>query len=427
MMGMEARSQASARYRTPVGQLAVPAIFVALAAATLAGSCTGFADESGGGIGVLTAALVAGGVALAVSLAFVLLTRSWRGAKLLTVISVAAYLSAGFGAWWLLLLPAVVALIIAVAGGLVAHSIVWSDPGSKARYVDTTVIATFATVVSAVIVVVGFWANYDRNFGGWFGSGDGPDELNIIPFALVCGAVPPIAGALAGWLNDNFSRAKPNSGRPARTIPQASTAMKVKLAAGVAVCSAVVSTIGAANTAFQIGDVDTGVLFQLGLGFLINAGIVAAAGGLLVRLTTDHRELWLFAVILISSSVVGIISVGMYERLDPILWQARWQITIGLATVAVGGVVAAYTARRQFHAGGKAMLSVGFVSVIGILLVAGPWGPLTLLLNSTPVIYIAIDIVGRSLSQVALSSLGALLSVVVAAVAAHLTALICRR
>lgn len=425
MRGMDASSQASAQSRLPVGRLAALAMFVALAAATLAGSCTGYADESGSGVEVLTAALIAGGGALALSLAFILRARSWPGVKLLTVVSVASYLAAGFGAWWLLLWPAVVALIIAVTGGLVAHPIAWPGPGPKTRYAGTAVIATFATAVSAVIVVIGFWANYDVNFG-WFDGSDGPAELNVIPFALVCGAVPPIAGALAAWLSNSFSDTEPDSGPPARPIPQASTATSAKLILGVAVCFAVVLAIGAVNAAFRFGIIgDANFLFQLVLGFLMSGGIVAMAGGLMVKLTLDYRELWLFAVILISSSVVGII--GMREGLNAGLWQMPWQIAMGLAAAAIGGVVAAYTARRQFHAGGSAMLSVGFASVIGILLVANSSRPLAFLLNSPLLIDVVTENLSRPVLQVALSSFNVLLSVAAAAVTAHLIVLLCRR
>ena len=128
---MEDGSQAPAQSRPSAGRLAALAVFVAVAAATLSGSCTGYADESAGGVAVLTAALIAGGVALAVSLAFILLTRSWSGAKLLTVVSAASYLAAGFGAWWLFIWPAVAALVIAVTGGLVAHQLPRPTPARK--------------------------------------------------------------------------------------------------------------------------------------------------------------------------------------------------------------------------------------------------------------------------------------------------------
>lgn len=79
------------------------AIIVALSAAALSGSCTGYADGSEGPGAVLTAVLLAGGVALAISLAFLLLAPNLRRAKLLAVVCVAAYLAAGFGAWFLLI------------------------------------------------------------------------------------------------------------------------------------------------------------------------------------------------------------------------------------------------------------------------------------------------------------------------------------
>ncbi len=181
-------------------RLLPPVILVALAAAALSGSCTSFADEAGGNGAILTAALISGGIALAISQLFVWMRPTWRGAKLLGVICVASYLAAGFGAWYPLIWPFAMALAIAVAGGLIAHPVARLDTDTGAGYAATAIISGFAIAIAALAVVIGFWVNYDVNIGDWFGGGGGPSSLNVLPFALICGGVPPLLGAIAALM-----------------------------------------------------------------------------------------------------------------------------------------------------------------------------------------------------------------------------------
>ena len=180
-------------------RLLLPVILVALAAAALSGSCTSFADEPDGNGAILTAALISGGIALAISLLFVWMRPTWRGARLLGVICVASYLAAGLGAWWPFIWPIVMALVVAVAGGLIAHPVGRLDTNTGAGFAATAIISGFAIAIAALAVVSGFWANYDLNFG-WFESPGSPSVLNVIPFALICGGAPPILGAIAALM-----------------------------------------------------------------------------------------------------------------------------------------------------------------------------------------------------------------------------------
>lgn len=174
-------------------------IIAALSAATLSGSCTSFANESGGPSAIMMATVISGAIALVIGLTFILVNPDHRGSKLIAVISLASYLAAGFGAWFLLIWPFAVAIAITVGGGMLAHPLVRTRPGDRSGFAATAVVSGIAIGVAATAVVIGFWANYDLNIG-WFGGGGGPSSLNVLPFALICGSAPPIAAVIAARL-----------------------------------------------------------------------------------------------------------------------------------------------------------------------------------------------------------------------------------
>ena len=335
------------------------AVLSALAAAALSGSCTGYADESDGPGAVVTAVLLAGGVALTISVAFLLLAPNLRRAKLLAAVCVTAYLAAGFGAWFLFIWPLVVALVITVAGGRLAYTMTRTAPDSRAGRAAITTIATLAIGVSACIVVIVFWFNYDLCIG-FFGVSCSRSELNVVPFALTLGGVPPIAGVLAGLMTNRFSGPEQDLRLSARPIPQPSIATQVKVVAGAAVCVAVASAIG--EWYLYADSLSPGLV----LGSLFTGAIVAIVGALLVTLAPDRRVIWPFAVIIVSVAAVDAIGI----RLDLDVYGNPWGMVAGLAMTTAGAGAAAYVVRRRFDADGRAMWTVGLVSAVGILLAA---------------------------------------------------------
>lgn len=387
------------------------AVLSALAAAALSGSCTSFADESEGPGAVLTAALLAGGVALTISVAFLLLAPNLRRAKLLAAVCVTAYLAAGFGAWFFFIGPLFVALLITVAGGLLTYNITRTEPDSRAGYAAaTTIIATLAIGISATAVVIGFFMNYDPNLG-WFDGSGGSSSLNILPFALICGSAPPIAAVIAARLT---GRAGTSGLAPPEQYPPAFPAHSQPSIAALAILVAVVG-LCAAGADYLLWASHFGMLAgSHALGIL--AGLHALTSGLLpgcfalavaalfVMVTPDRRETWLLAVISVFAYVAGVVGAVPYLP-DP------WQFVAGLAVVIIGGKVAANTAHRKFDSGGGTPRIAGVVSALGIFLAAA---------------CVASQSYGWMPFRSAPLFLGAM-PVIIAAVAAHLAGRLCRK
>ncbi len=332
------------------------AILSALAAAALSGSCTGYADESEGPGAIITAVLLAGGVALTISLAFLLLAPNLRRANLLTAVCVAAYLAVGFGAWFLFIWPLVVALVITVAGGWLAYDITRTATDSRAGYA-TKIIVTLAIAFSACIVVIVFWANYDLCIGFFGTSCSGPDELNVVPFALTLGGVPPILGAIATWLTDPIDSDQP------------SISASAMLVGSVVLCAVIGHGLGIFPywTGWSISY--AAHYFATPGATLIVGGIALAVGLLFATVTSDRRGLWFFAIIGAGAYIAGELSTRGDIFTNP------WQIITGLAVVAASGAIAGFTAPRKFDSGAGLSVSAGFISLLGALagayLVAG--------------------------------------------------------
>ncbi len=356
------------------------AIVVALSAATLSGSCTGFADKSEGPGAVLTAVLLAGGVALTISLAFLLLAPNLRRAKLLTATCVAAYLAAGFGAWFLFIWPLVVALVITVAGGRLTYAVTRMEPDSQAGSAAITTIAALAIGVSACIVVIAFWANYDLCIG-FFGVSCSRSELNVVPFALTLGGVPPIAAVIAARLTERTGasgRALPEQYAPA--FPGRSRPSVVELSfliASVGLCAAIAMRLGLVPSSHRwIGYVDAplSVLFAVVVALIV--------GVLFVAITPNRREAWFFAIVGVGAYVAGTLGTQLIVFGDP------WQTAVSLVIVVISGGAAGYTARRKFDARAGSAVIAGVIALIGALagafLVAGAFGYVSVPFSHSP-------------------------------------------
>ena len=336
-------------------------IIVALSAAALSGSCTSFADESGGASAVLTAVIISGAIALGVGLAFILMNPNHRGAKLVAVISVASYLAAGFGAWFLFIWPFVVAIGIAVGGGLLAHPLARTNPGDGSRFAVTAGASGIAIGIAATAVVVGFWMNYDINIGWFDDDGGGPDTLNVLPFAVICGSVPPIAAVIAAQLTCRTGAtgpAPPGQYAPAfpgHSQPSIATLVMLVIIAGLFAAGADYLSWASHFRRF------TG---SYPLASALLPGFFAfAVAALFVMVTPDRREAWLLAVISVFAYAAGVVASVHYLP-------GAWPTVAGLAVVIVGDGAAANTVRRKFGYVGKTVWITGVISALGIFLAA---------------------------------------------------------
>ena len=330
----------------------------ALSAAVLSGSCTSYADQSDGYSAILMAVIISGAVALAIGLAFILLNPDQRGAKLVAVISVASYLAAGFGAWWLLIWPFVVAIAIAIGGGMLAHPLARTGPGDERGFAATAGVSGVAIGIGATAVVVGFWMNYDPNIS-FLSDGGGSSSLNILPFALISGSVPPIAAVIAARI---AGRVRGSGSAPAEQYARAFPGHSQPSIATLAILVAIVGLF-AAGADYLSWASHFGRLTPIDRLASVPGCFALAVATLFVMVTPDRREAWLLAVISGFAYAVGVVGSVHYLP-DP------WQAVAALAVAIIGGGAAANTVHRKFGSGGQAVRIAGVISALGILLAA---------------------------------------------------------
>ena len=188
-------------------------VLVALCAGFTSGSCTALWDSVDTGV---IAALIAAGIALAVGLAFLVITRDRREAWFYAVNGVSAYTAFEFVAWVILVWPAIVAILIVIAGGIAAGGIARKAfRAGRGAAGSAGVISAFAIAISAGAVFYSFVDSeiVSINWGYAF-----DDSINYIPFAITVGSVPPVAACVASWLAGVVCRREPplpGSGRGA--------------------------------------------------------------------------------------------------------------------------------------------------------------------------------------------------------------------
>lgn len=200
---MDDRSETTVHPGPLVGRLVAPVLVVVLCAAIASGSCAGYANsttdayydgESRGVGSVFLPVLLSAGLALAVGLGFVLLARPRPAEMGLYIASSAtAYVAGMLAAWIVVLVPAIVAVAVIIAGGLIARRIM-SDHVARSRW-KVAAMSSLAIALATLGFAGGFWANYDLAIC-WFGSSCGDTTFNAIPFAIVAGAVPPFCAAV---------------------------------------------------------------------------------------------------------------------------------------------------------------------------------------------------------------------------------------
>ncbi|MDE2786623.1 MAG: hypothetical protein OXL37_08170 [Chloroflexota bacterium] len=202
--------------RPPVGRLLFFAVIAALSAAIASGSCSLHVGVDAIETGersianfVLISVLFPAGLALAIGSLYLLLNRKPPAARLFAIIAVAAYVAGMVGAWWMILLiPAILSLMVIVAGGLICR---FTDELGYHTYRSWPVAVASGLAIAAATFgfVAGFWVNFDIGTLSFDGSGTGP-SFNALPFALVAGSVPPLCAAAGSWicclLIDNNSR-----------------------------------------------------------------------------------------------------------------------------------------------------------------------------------------------------------------------------
>ena len=331
---------------------------IALGAAALAGSCARYADEVAPD-SYVTAALLSGGIALGITLLFFVAVASWRRARLVAIISLSSYLVAAFGSWFLLGWPMAAAIVISVAGGIFARSVDSATTGGLSR----AVMYGFAILVAGVAVVVGFWVNYDPNFGGFFGSGGGPSTLNVLPFALITGIVPPVIAILvasatkeppastsdvAALVGPETKETRRDAATPP-AYPQPTMREVALLLASVGICAMMVKIIHPI----------AGIHALSASSALFHAGLTLVIGAVFLALTPDRREIWFFAVIGVAAFILAEFVIDWPARINP------WGILPALTAVVMGGRVAAHATCSTFGVGaGQAWRPVA-ISMLG--------------------------------------------------------------
>lgn len=189
----------------PIFELAILAVFVASCAGALSGGCTAMTINGRGSTAL--AVLLAAGIALAIGLLFFRLASTRREVGAFVVFSVAAYIAAGIGSWYLLGWTAMAAaLAVVIAGGLITGCALseGKKPGAffTLRAAFASVLAILAIALATAAVVIGFIGNnavvftfnpYEENL----------PKFNAIIFALITGGIPPflaVATARVGRL-----------------------------------------------------------------------------------------------------------------------------------------------------------------------------------------------------------------------------------
>ena len=184
---------------------------VALCAGFVSGSCTLQANYGGMGTAAV-AALIAAGIALAVGLLFLIVTRDRRELRFFTLIGIYACIAAEFLAWWVFAWPAIIAILIIIAGGIAAGRVARSAfrvGGNCAA--NAGFISACAITIAAAGVVAGFWLNIDIGFSG-FGccsNGGSDTNINLLAFVPIAGGVPPLMSAIGAWLAGLVCRREP--------------------------------------------------------------------------------------------------------------------------------------------------------------------------------------------------------------------------
>ena len=193
---------------------------VALCAGFVSGSCTAQGGESGMGTAAV-AALTAAGIALAVGLLFLIITRDRRELRFFTLIGIYACIARR--------VPGLVGVCLArhhrhtdnhsrgIAAGRVARS-AFRVGGNRAA--NAGFISACAITIAAAGVVAGFWLNIDIGFSsfGCCGNGGSDTNINLLAFVPIAGGVPPLMSAIGAWLAGLACRQKsplPGSSRDA--------------------------------------------------------------------------------------------------------------------------------------------------------------------------------------------------------------------
>ena len=348
----------------PIGRLLFLAVVVALVAAFASYNCTRFATASEISAGdktvassVLFPVLLSTGIALAVGLLFLGQARSWPGAKLFATVGVASYAAGMVGAWWPLLVPAVISLIVVVAAGVFCYYIVRRDSLNASWLI--AVISGVGISVGTFGFVAGFWANYEMmDLALDWSTNRDPARFDGMPFALIAGVVPPVAAAAAAWLCGKLCdfAGSENTTEPAesfRTVPSPSSSWASSMGTATALAVAV-GLCGALHLAvwpLVFGSYATSGLMEV----LVTGAALLAAGILLHRFTPDRREIWFFAL-------VGLIACFPSRGLD-------------ILAAVILSILAAYVARSKFGA------EWPFAGLLGIGFLIAVFGPLYVMDN----------------------------------------------
>ena len=141
----------------------------------------------------------------------------WPIGKLYAVIGSLSYVAGMFGAWYILVFPALIAVAISIAAGVAIRWFILPDLRSEARRIageaDTphaietgarsgswgsSSLSGATIMIAAMAFVFCFWANFDL-YLCFFDTCDG-NRVNAVPFAITSAIVTPAIAAGGAWI-----------------------------------------------------------------------------------------------------------------------------------------------------------------------------------------------------------------------------------
>ena len=130
-------------------------------------------------------------IATVVGVCLVLTTRNQQKIRAYAAVAISCYIAVEFGFWWFLIWPGLVALVFAVAGGLVAGYYANEEINALGhRPANVTMLMIFAISLTSAFVVFSFYLSIIT----W------SDPGNMLLFTVVVGGVPPVVAAVVAHI-----------------------------------------------------------------------------------------------------------------------------------------------------------------------------------------------------------------------------------
>ncbi len=149
---------------------------------------------------ICAAAVIAAAVAFGIGILLIRLITDWREIRSFAVISTSAYAAAAFGSWFFFIWPAVIAIMVVIAGSFMSSYLARSGCGVVTGGAAAAIGSGLAILTAAAVVILAFWLFVGISFDG-----DKPEISSLFIFSFLVGSVPTIIAAVAALL---FSAAR---------------------------------------------------------------------------------------------------------------------------------------------------------------------------------------------------------------------------